>query len=160
MLYFAYGSNLDLAQMRARCPSAQFIAIGKLPEHRLAFTRKSINRRCGVADAIPDRANEVWGAVFAIGETEVAQLDKSEGFAPGRPPEKNSYLREERHVWREGEKEKPLLVSIYLANRHENPPLPNAAYKKLILDGAKFWHLPPHYVDQLERIEILPDNSL
>jgi len=54
MLYFAYGSNLDFAQMRDRCPSALFVAIAKLPDHRLAFTRKSIKRACGVADAVPE----------------------------------------------------------------------------------------------------------
>jgi gamma-glutamylcyclotransferase (GGCT)/AIG2-like uncharacterized protein YtfP len=157
VLYFAYGSNLDFAQMRERCPSAQFLAKAMLPQHRLAFTRKSTARGCGVADAVPDPAHEVWGAVFSIAETDVAQLDKSEGFVPGRPPSKSAYLREERHVWRDGDKERPLLVSIYLANRQEDPPRPNAVYKKLIVDGAKSWHLPPTYIEQLEKVAVLPE---
>ena len=40
MIYFAYGSNLDFVQMRSRCPSAQFVAVAKLPDHQLAFTRR------------------------------------------------------------------------------------------------------------------------
>ena len=37
MLYFAYGSNLDEAQMRARCPGARRVARAVLPHHALHF---------------------------------------------------------------------------------------------------------------------------
>ena len=49
MLYFAYGSNMEWKQMRERCPSAMFVCIAKLKDRRLAFTRKSKDRGCGVA---------------------------------------------------------------------------------------------------------------
>ena len=54
MLYFAYGSNLDWAQMKSRCPSATFVDRAKLKDHRLAFTRKSKDRDCGAADLYQD----------------------------------------------------------------------------------------------------------
>jgi len=41
MLYFAYGSNMDWAQMRSRCRTARFVCVEKLKDHRLAFTRKA-----------------------------------------------------------------------------------------------------------------------
>lgn len=37
MLYFAYGSNMDEKHMKERCPYAQFVAVARLPEHRLLF---------------------------------------------------------------------------------------------------------------------------
>jgi gamma-glutamylcyclotransferase (GGCT)/AIG2-like uncharacterized protein YtfP len=98
MLYFAYGSNMDWTQMRERRPSAQFVAVARLPEYRLAFTRRSINRGCGVSDVVADKKESVWGVVFDIQETDIALLDKSEGYQPGRKREANSYVREERHV--------------------------------------------------------------
>jgi hypothetical protein len=55
MLCFAYGSNMDLAQMRERCPSTRFAFIAKLPDHRLVFPRKSKCRCCGVASVKPVR---------------------------------------------------------------------------------------------------------
>ena len=35
--YFAFGSNLDQEQMRARCPSAKLLGPAVLPGHALAF---------------------------------------------------------------------------------------------------------------------------
>lgn len=152
MLYFAYGSNLDWAQMRRRCPSARFVCVAKLPDHRLAFTRKSRDRDCGVADVVPEASAEVWGAVFEIDDRDVGSLDASEGFSPGRT--QNSYTREERHVFSDGNAEEALTASVYIARKESHPPLPNSAYKGLIVEGAKFWHLPAHYVAELEKIEI------
>jgi len=154
VLYFAYGSNMDWEQMRERCPSARFVCVAKLPDHRLAFTRRSVKHDCGVADAVPDPNHEIWGVVYEINETDLGRLDKSEGFSPGRA--KNSYVREERHVLAEGDPDKPMATYVYFARREAHPPLPNAEYKRLIVEGAKFWHLPADYVAELERIEIAP----
>ncbi len=153
MLYFAYGSNMDWAQMMGRCPSARFIGIAVLPDHRLAFTRCSRIRGCGVADAVPDPGSETWGVIYEIDDRDVRILDACEGYEPGR--ENNAYRREERHVYLNGNKEAPMLVSIYFASRDENYPLPNQAYKDLILSGAKYWHLPDSYIENvLSRIEV------
>jgi gamma-glutamylcyclotransferase len=153
MLYFAYGSNLDWSQIRERCPSARFVCVGLLRDHELAFTRCSCSRECGVADALYEEGAEVWGVIYEIAETEVAMLDKSEGFQPGREQDKNAYVRKERHVYSDGDKEKPLLVHVYFANQQENPPRPSTTYKQLIVDGAIHWHLRTDYIDQLMRIE-------
>jgi hypothetical protein len=42
---------------------------------------------------------------------------------------------------------------LYFANRQPNPPLPNTAYKKQLVDGAKFWRLPEEYQAQLRQIQ-------
>jgi len=155
MLYFAYGSNLDWSQMRERCPSARFVSVAKLKDHRLAFTRKSVERRCGVSDVIPDRGLNVWGVVYEIDEPDLVRLDKCEGFVPGRGREENSYFREERYVYRDGNDDAPLLALVYFAIPQNNPPRPNAEYKRLIVDGARHWHLPVDYILELEQIEVV-----
>jgi gamma-glutamylcyclotransferase (GGCT)/AIG2-like uncharacterized protein YtfP len=94
----------------------------------------------------------MWGVVYEISETDVGNLDRSEGFSPGRA--QNSYTREERHVLVEGDPRKPTAAWVYFAHRGASPPLPNAEYKKLILEGARFWHLPEAYVSELEKIKI------
>ncbi len=152
MLYFAYGSNLDWEQMKERCSTARFVCNAVLRDHKLAFTRKSINRGCGAADVIPDSGKEVWGVVYQISDRDVGKLDKAEGFQPGRA--KNSYMREERHVFEEGKAEQPVNVTIYLAVKEENPPLPDKKYKDQIVNGAKYWHLPEGYIEELEGIKV------
>jgi gamma-glutamylcyclotransferase len=147
VLYFAYGSNMDCAQMRERCPSTRFVGIGRLPNHKLAFSRKSTKRGCGVADVVETAGHDVWGVVYRIDDSEDEQrLDKCEGVP-------SAYVKESRLVYLQGQAE-PRRVSIYLAVTQENPPLPNAEYKDLIAAGAKFWRLPPTYVEELEQIVV------
>lgn len=154
MLYFAYGSNLDWRQMKERCPSAQFVCKAMLKDHRLAFTRMSKKRGCGVADIIYKHGEDIWGVVYQISERDVGGLDRSEGFRPDRRRDENAYIREEYHVYEEGNIEKPLSVMLYIANKQENPPLPNNDYKRLIVEGAKYWHLPEEYIRRLEQIRV------
>ena len=157
MLYFAYGSNLDWNQMKERCPSAMFYGIAVLRDHKLAFTRRSQKRGCGVADAVPEDGCTIWGAIYEINNREVATLDVSEGYQPGRETKKNAYRREQKHVYLNNDQAKPIAVEIYFANAQNNPPRPNQAYKDLIVAGAKYWNLPVHYIaDVLESIEVDP----
>ena len=153
MLYFAYGSNLDWAQMKQRCPLAKFVCRAKLPAHRLAFTLKSAMRDCGVADVLPDQTKDVWGVVYELPDSELKNLDKKEGYRPGKPYEQNQYTRKDQYVWPDGDAKRPLLVALYLGHAQLDPPLPSDDYKKLIVDGAKHWKLPTEYIHQLESIQ-------
>jgi gamma-glutamylcyclotransferase (GGCT)/AIG2-like uncharacterized protein YtfP len=152
MLYFAYGSNMDWNQMRDLCTSSRFAGIAVLQDHKLAFTRKSVKRGCGVADVVAQDGAHVWGVVYDIADLDVGKLDVSEGFRPGR--EKNSYYRRECLVFLDGEEQRPVAVSAYFGDLQPNPPLPNAAYKNLILVGGRYWHLPEEYIRELEKIEV------
>jgi len=144
---------MEWSQMRSRCPSAKFVTAAKLPDCRLEFTRKSKERNCGVSDAVFDKSESVWGVVYDLSDMEIGLLDKVEGYHPGRNRSENSYVREERHVFRDGNEKQPLLVSIYLGNPQENPPLPNEAYKELLVKGAMQWNLPPDYIEKLKRVQ-------
>lgn len=144
---------MNWPEMHQRCPSAKFVCIASLADHHLKFTRRSKNRGCGVADAVYEEGATVWGVVYEILDTEIGILDKCEGFNPGR--ELNAYVREERHVCRDGDKEKPLLVSVYFVNNKENCHLPDEKYKRLIVEGAEYWHLPTEYIEQLCRIKVV-----
>ena len=154
MLYFAYGSNMDWSQMKERCPCAKFVCRAKLPSHRLPFTLRSWRRRCGVADILRDETKDVWGVVYELPESELENLDKDEDFRRGRPDDQNKYTREDHHVWREGDAEQPLLVSIYRGPPQLNPPFPDCDYKNLIVAGARHWQLPADYIQELESIQI------
>jgi len=80
-LYFAYGSNLDIVQMKRRCPSSRPLGIARLRGHRLAFSRFSRSRGCGVADIIPHDGHEVWGLVYQVSDADLTGgLDRYEGY--------------------------------------------------------------------------------
>jgi gamma-glutamylcyclotransferase len=154
-LYFAYGSNLDWAQIRRRCPSTEVVSVVAARGYRLAFTRFSTSRQCGAADILPSPGHEVWGMLYEIDEADIAALDECEGFRPGRPREENAYERVEIEVWKTGTHVNPQRVSTYVVVRKlDCCPRPSADYKRLMVDGARRWGFPASYLEQLEAIEI------
>lgn len=76
-LYFAYGSNLHLEQMKRRCPESKYIGTGRLRNYRW-----QINSR-GYANVI--KADGFWvdGLCYQISVSDEARLDISEGVATG-----------------------------------------------------------------------------
>jgi cation transport regulator ChaC len=152
VLYFAYGSNMNEPQFAERCPTARFVGIATLRDHRLLFTRKSINRGCGVADAVAAQGHRMWGVVYEVPDADLPKLDRSEGFRPGRPT--NSYWRRDCVAFLDDDDGRPISAFTYFAERQPEPPLPNQAYKDLIVVGARRWSLPAHYIAELERIEV------
>jgi hypothetical protein len=154
MLSFAYGSSMDIAQTRSRCrnPNLKAECIAKLGDHRLAFTRWSTKRACGVADAVPAPGKEVWGVIFELNDAELELLDESEGYCATRACGQNSYVREERVVCRDGDETQPLKVQVYFVLKKGNFR-PSYEYKNLILKGARA-HLPQSYISELEKTPV------
>ena len=95
-LYFAYGSNLDRAQMEARCPSAVLIGPGVLRGYRLAFSGYSAARRGGVANVRrSSKSDRVPGLIWEISSEDLADLDVYEGY-PQQYTRKRRKIRNSR----------------------------------------------------------------
>ena len=75
-LYFAFGSNLHLAQMAQRCPESRYIGIAHLHNYRF-----QINER-GYANVLPSRDGDddhVEGMVYLLSLNDEVTLDRYEG---------------------------------------------------------------------------------
>ncbi|KIM48745.1 hypothetical protein M413DRAFT_437922 [Hebeloma cylindrosporum] len=72
-VYFAYGSNLWLDQMKQRCPESKFVGIGFLDDWKWI-----INVR-GYANIIPSAGDIVYGLLFELTEQDVRYLNRYEG---------------------------------------------------------------------------------
>ncbi len=79
MLYFAFGSNIDVGQMRRRCPGARVFGEAVLPKHRLVFNGFSQGWGGAVASVMRDDRSEVPGVVYEVGVEDVERLDGYEG---------------------------------------------------------------------------------
>ncbi len=77
--YFAYGSNADQEQMRARCPSSRLLGTATLRDHFLAFAGHSASRGGAVATVISCPGFAVHGALYSITPADLASLDRFEG---------------------------------------------------------------------------------
>jgi len=102
-LVFAYGSNMDIAQMKKRCPDSSnslepFVA--RAEGWKLCFPRCSEKREGGAGSIIRAPGEIVWGVVYRItGPGDLRKLDKSEGvFA-------DAYHRERLSVIGKNDKE-------------------------------------------------------
>jgi len=78
-LYFAYGSNLDPAQMRRRCPHAAAAGCATLDGYRIAFGGHSRTWGGAVATLVQDPDDWVDGVLYEMPVAELAILDRHEG---------------------------------------------------------------------------------
>ena len=76
--YFAYGSNLDLHQMRRRCPDSTPLNASRLDAHELRFVGFSNSWRGGVATVHPARGKIVHGIIYRLSPTDFERLDRHE----------------------------------------------------------------------------------
>ena len=141
--YFAYGSNLDLARMRARVPAVGLIGPARLQGMRLAFDKRGKDGS-GKANLAEDAASHVWGVLYAL---EWAQLPILDTFEPG-------YERVRVSVEREGVR---LAAETYVSTLCA-PALAAASwYKQLIVEGARAHGLPEAYVARLRHLPARDD---
>ena len=78
-LYFAYGSNLDRARMRRRCPTAAPVCPATLDGWRLAFGGHSRAWGGPVATLVRDGHDRVDGLLYGLAPDDLAILDRIEG---------------------------------------------------------------------------------
>jgi len=75
MLYFAYGSNLNLFQMKRRCKDSIFLKKINLKDFRLTFRSKY-----RAADIEPKKNSIVPGGLFDISKSDEKKLDVYEDY--------------------------------------------------------------------------------
>lgn len=76
-IYLAYGSNMDLAQMKVRCPGARLLGAGRLEGWRLLFK----GSRTGAYATIEREAGKhVPVLLWRVTAEDEKSLDRYEGF--------------------------------------------------------------------------------
>lgn len=132
MIYFAYGSNLNLEQMIERCPDAEPLTQAILYNHRLTYRR-------GVATIEADKKGRVYGALYRISKRDLEALDKYEGYP---------YLYYRDVVQVEGKGMGKIYAITYKMHKHFEFSPPRAYYYEVIQEGYRNWGLP---LDSLEK---------
>jgi len=145
MLYFSYGSNMDSAQMRRRCPGAQFVGKASLRDHHLVFPLPDESWGGGVASIAPRPDARVEGVLYRLTPEDFDALDDFEDVDRG------DYARR--------------LVSVQDANgatsrawTYVNPREPglfippSRAYLDAMIRGAVAHGLSSNYIAELRAI--------
>lgn len=77
MLYAAYGSNLNVEQMRYRCPGASIIGTATIPNYRLIFKGSQTGAYCTIE---PERGCEVPVGIWSVTDGDIKALNRYEGY--------------------------------------------------------------------------------
>jgi gamma-glutamylcyclotransferase (GGCT)/AIG2-like uncharacterized protein YtfP len=123
-LYLAYGSNLNLAQMANRCPTAKVVGASAMKDWRLLFRGAHAG---AVANVERYDGGSVPVLVWAITPDDEAALDRYEGFP-------FLYRKESVKVKLDG---KTVRAMAYIMNEGRPLGQPSAYYYTTILDGYK-----------------------
>jgi AIG2-like family len=153
VIYFAFGSNMDPAQMRARCPSHRVLGVAYLQDHALCFPRRSPTRACATAGLVTAKGDGVWGVLYALEETEIDALHEAEGYAPNRPAHQNRHVLIEVEVWQGGPGGHAVAAVLYRAQPDGSSVLPSEKYMQHLISGAEHYGLPAAYIRTLRAIE-------
>lgn len=142
-LYFAYGSNINMKQMKERCPSASFFSKAILRNYRLDFPRRSERWGGGVAGIIIDDSNFVEGVIYELTFDDLQKLDSFEGV------KENRYKKKEVSV--EIQDGRLIKVWAYFANTQDGWPFaPSRKYIETIIEGAKEHDLSERLIKHLQ----------
>lgn len=150
MLCFSYGSNMSLARLRDRVPSARFVTVATLAFHRLRFHKVSKKDDSGKCDAEetknPD--DRVIGVVYEISDNEKSRLDGKERLGFGYDEKEVKVVTDDGEFF---------ACLMYFATDVDAVLKPYCWYKQHVLTGACENELPSGYIDAIRAIETVDD---
>ncbi|GGK22839.1 gamma-glutamylcyclotransferase family protein [Salinarimonas ramus] len=135
-LYFAYGSNMDRAQMAARCPSSRPIGPARLMRHRIVIMRE------GWANVARAPRGAVWGVLWDLALRDVAALDRYESVHTGL------YSKVVQPVVTEAGARRAI-VYVGRAGEGGTPP---PGYLEAVVAAAEAAALPPAWIATLRAL--------
>lgn len=143
--YFAYGSNMAPEVIARLCPGYRYVGVAHLPDHRLAFTRRSVKTGSGVADIVYAPGQAVWGVLYEIDHAGLTAIDRKEGYDW-------AYTRVSVPVLLEPD-DSELTAHVYTVRYKEPTEIaPSRQYLDRLIAAARGRGLPDPYIERLEGI--------
>lgn len=124
-LYIAYGSNLNLKQMKYRCPTAKFVGKGVVKNYELQFKGMP---HCSYATIAPCIGKSVPVALWELQPRDEKLLDRYEGYP-------SHYFKQELPVKLNNGSE--ITAMVYIMNLKQQFGLPSASYYDTVSQGYK-----------------------
>lgn len=138
--YIAYGSNLNIAQMKHRCPTAKPVGTAVIKDYELLFK----GSRTGSYLTIEPKGNSsVPVAIWEVTESDEKNLDRYEGFPA-------FYYKRELHLnckMLNGDK-KMIRAFVYIMHEERKLGIPTWTYIKCCADGYSDFGFNLKYLDE------------
>lgn len=138
--YLAYGSNLNISQMKMRCPTAVPIGTAIIPDYQLLYKGSHTGAYLTIE---PKKGGKVPVAVWKVTEEDERHLDRYEGFP-------NFYYKKgfKLPVTLLDGKSKTLSTFVYIMHEDRLLSIPSIFYIKTCLQGYKDFGFDRIYLDE------------
>ncbi len=139
--YLAYGSNLNVRQMRFRCPTALVVGRGVIKDYRLLFKGSKTGSYLTIEKA---KGYEVPVAVWKVDEACEESLDRYEGYP-------SFYYKKEIEIdFKSIKKGLPRHSKAFVYIMHEERELgiPSRSYVEVCLEGYRTFGFNPILIEE------------
>lgn len=126
--YLAYGSNLNVDQMRWRCPDARALGTAEIADYRLLFKGSKTGSYLTIE---PQEGSKVPVAVWEVSTVDEERLDRYEGFPTFY------YKKDMKITYTDIRSRKKRTVNAFVYIMHEDRSLaiPTSSYMETCLLG-------------------------
>ena len=149
--YFAYGSNMNPAQMAERCAAARVLCAACLPGYRLGFYGRNRVWDGGQETVEQQSGQQVWGVLYELLFGDAASLDV---WSSVRLDGGGAYFHYPVLVRDAAGREHTAV--LYKKDVLGQAVPPSSQYLAHIVAGAEANGLPPAYVQQLKNLQSVP----
>jgi len=150
-LYFAYGADMDLDNLKRRAGNAQAVSVASLPGFRLAFFGHDPLWDGALETLLRDEHAVTWGVLYRLDPTAWERLDTLVGATL-----EGSGLYFHYPVEVATPDGQVHAVRTYKKDVQGDPRTPSAEYLAVILKGATVHGVPGDYLDILRAIQSHP----
>ena len=143
--YTAYASNLNIPQMRMRCPGARIIGTSVIEDYQLLFKGSKTGSYLTIE---PMEGSEVPVVIWEVTETDEKALDRYEGYP-------NFYYKKEMTLDIKGirtEKVRRRDAFVYIMHEERELGIPSWYYVNTCLDGYRAFGFDEKYLFDAIRI--------
>ena len=141
--YIAYGSNLNIRQMRMRCSSARIIGTSEIKDYELLFKGSQTGAYLTIE---PKEGAKVPVAVWSVTDADEGALDRYEGFP-------TFYYKKEMELPIKGIKSGMIRnrkCFVYIMHEERSIGIPSLSYVKVCLEGYISFGFDEHFLAEAQ----------
>ena len=145
--YLAYGSNLNIEQMRFRCPEATIIGTGEIQDYQLLFKGSQTGDYLTIE---PMEGASVPVVAWAVNAKDEASLDKFEGFP-------HCYYKTEMKLLIRNSatgKKRIRRAFVYIMHEERKLGVPSSRYVRKCLAGYSAFGFDPTFLHKAFKVSL------
>ena len=152
--YIAYGSNLNVNQMKRRCPTAKVVGTGFIEDYELLFKGSKTGGYLTIEKA---EGKSLPVAIWKVTELDEQALDRYEGYP-------TFYYKADVEIDIKGiktGKEYRKKAFVYIMHEDRDVGMPSKYYVMTCLEGYKTFGFSPKYLEDaiLKSMEVSNENN-